>query len=110
MTKARIILAALALAGAGLAASAASADTTPLANHARRAEINARLAEENVQIRDAARAGLIAPQRAHALHREVHSIRMQEQAFAAAENGHLTHRQQRLLNREENAVGSQIAR
>jgi hypothetical protein len=88
MTTAKIIFAALVLASAGLGASAASADTAPLANHGRRAEIYARLAEENVQIRDAARAGLITPQ----------------------QNGHLTHHQQRLLNREENAVGGEIAR
>ena len=35
---------------------------------------------------------------------------MQERAFAAAQNGHITHRQQRLLNREETMVGGQIAR
>jgi hypothetical protein len=110
MTNAKLIFAALVLAGAGLGASAASADTAPLANHGRRAEINARLAQENLRIGEAARAGLIAPRRAHALHREVHSIRVQEQAFAAAQNGHITHRQQRLLDREENAVGGQIAR
>ncbi len=110
MTRTKIILAALALAGAGLGAGVANADTAPLAHHGRRAEVNARLAETNIQIRDAARAGLITPQRAHALHREVRSIRIQEQAFAAAQNGHLTHRQQRLLNREESAVGAQIAR
>ena len=109
MTNAKIIFAAIALAVVGLGATAASADTMPMAHHGRRAEVNARLAEENVQIRDAARAGLITPQRAHALHREVHSIRLQEQAFAAAQNGHLTHRQQRLLNREENAVSGAIA-
>ncbi len=109
MTNAKLIFAALVLASAGLGVTAASADTAPLAHHGRRAEINARLAQENVQIRDAARAGLITPQRAHALHREVRSIRMQEQAFAAAQNGHITRHQQRLLNGEESAVAGQIA-
>jgi len=110
MTKAKIIFAALALAGAGLGATAANADIAPMSNHGRRAEVNMRLAKENLRIGEALRAGLISPRRAHALHREVHSIRVQERAFAAAQDGHITPRQQRLLNREENLVSGQIAR
>ncbi|MGO8801022.1 MAG: hypothetical protein ACLQE9_21590 [Roseiarcus sp.] len=110
MTKAKLIFAALALSVVGLGATAASADTQGQLGHSRRAEVNARLAHENLRIAEALRAGLISPARAHALHRQVHSIRMQERAFAAAQNGHITHRQQRLLNREETMVGGQIAR
>ena len=110
MTKAKIIFAALALAVAGLGASAASADTAWQASHGRRAEVNARLAHENFRIDRALRAGLIPPRQAHALHHEVHSIRFQEQAFAAGQAGHITRSQQRLLNREENAVSGQIGR
>jgi hypothetical protein len=110
MTKTKIIFAALALAVAGLGATAASADTQFQASHPRRAEINARLAHENFRINRELRAGLISPRHAHVLHREVRSIHMQEHAFAAGQNGHITHRQQRLLNREENAVNRQIVR
>ena len=35
---------------------------------------------------------------------------MQEQAFAAAQNGHITRHQTHLLNREENTVSRQIMR
>jgi hypothetical protein len=110
MTKAKIIFAALALALVGMGANAASADTAWHASHGRRAEVNARLAHENLRIDRALQAGLISPQRAQVLHREVRSIRLQEQAFAAGEAGHITRHQQRLLNREENLVGGQIAR
>ena len=110
MTKAKIIFAALALGLAGLGATAASADTQGQAGRPRRAEVNARLAHENLRIAEALRAGLISPGRAHALHREVHAIRLQERTFAAAQNGHLTRHEQRLLNREENVVNGQIAR
>jgi hypothetical protein len=111
MTKTKIILATLALAFAGLGATAASADTQFQAgHHSRRAEVNARLAHENFRINRELRAGLISPHRAHLLHREVRSVRMQERAFAAAQNGHITRRQQRLLNHEENAVNGQIVR
>jgi hypothetical protein len=110
MTKTKIIFAALALAFAGLGATAASADTQFQANHPRRAEINARLAHENHRIARELRAGLISPHRAHVLHREVRSIRMQERAFAAAQHGHITRHQQRLLNREANVVRAQIIR
>ncbi len=110
MTKAKIIFAALALTFVGLGANAASADAAWQADHGRRAEVNARLAHENFRIDRALRAGLISPRQAHALHHEVHSIRLQEQALAAAQNGHVTRRQQHLLNREENAVSGQIAR
>ncbi|MGA2793570.1 MAG: hypothetical protein ABSE69_08550 [Roseiarcus sp.] len=110
MTKAKIIFAALALAFVGLGANAASADTARQANHGRRAEVNARLAHENFRIDRALRAGLISPRRAQVLHREVRPIRLQEQAFAAGQAGHITRHRQRLLNREENVVGDQIAR
>lgn len=110
MTKAKIIFAALALAFVGMGAGAASADTQWRANHSRRAEVDARLAHENFRIARELRAGLISPRRAHALHREVRAIRLQEQAFAAGQNGHVTRNQQRLLNGEENAVSAQIAR
>jgi hypothetical protein len=110
MTKTKIIFAALALAVAGLGATAASADTPFQASHPRRAEVNARLAHENFRIHRELRAGLISPRRAHILHREVRSIRLQEQAFAQGQNGRITRHQQRLLNHEENAVGAQIVR
>lgn len=110
MTKAKIILAALALATAGLGATAASANTSFQGNHSRRAEVNARLAHENFQINRELRAGLISLHRAHMLHREVRAIRLQEQAFAENQSGRITRHQQRLLNREENAVRAQIVR
>jgi hypothetical protein len=110
MTRSKLILAALAFGFVGLGAGAASADIAPQAHHQRRVEVNMRLAHQNLRIARALRAGLISPARAHALHREVHSIRMQERAFAAAQNGHLTRGQQRLLNREENMVSGSIAR
>jgi hypothetical protein len=110
MTKAKMIFAALAFAVVGMGATAASADTLYQGGHPRRAEIDSRLAHENLRIRHELRAGLISPRRAHILHREVRSIRMQEHAFAAGQHGHLTRGQQRLLNREANVVSGQIAR
>jgi hypothetical protein len=110
MTRTKIIFAALALAFAGLGATAASAETPFQASHPRRAEINVRLSHEHMRIRHELRAGLISPHRAHVLHREVRSIRMQERAFAAGQHGHIGRNQQRVLNHEANAVSGQIAR
>lgn len=110
MTKTKAILAAIILASAGLGASAASATTAYQAHHPRRAEVNARLAHENMRINRELRAGAISPRQAHILHSKVHAICKQEQVFAASHNGHITRHQQHVLNREENALSGQIIR
>jgi hypothetical protein len=106
-TAARKIAACIATLGL-MAALSAHAETPWRAGHARRAEVNERLASQNYRIdRDVAR-GTISPREGATLHREDRAIRGEERRMAAADGGHITRGDQRLLNRQENAVSRQI--
>jgi hypothetical protein len=47
---------------------------------------------------------------ARRLHREDRVVRHEERAMAAANDGHLTRREERVLNRRENRISRQISR
>jgi hypothetical protein len=103
----------LLIAAAGLslavgAAGAASADTPWQAHHARREEVNHRLANQNRQIREQRREGDLTAAQARRLHERDHTIRMQERRFARNDGGHLTRHEQARLNHEENGVHRHI--
>ena len=103
---------ALALAAVSALAGAASAQAqTPWqADHARRAEVNHRLAVQDHRIHHLVRTGQISPARAAYLHHEDRRIRHEERSMARFHGGHVTRAEQHALNRQENAVGRQIVR
>jgi hypothetical protein len=90
-------------------AQLASAETWNQA-HPRRAEVNARLNNQNHRINEERREGEITAGQARALHAQDHLIRQEERFMARQNGGHITRGEQRLLNRQENAVSREIGR
>jgi hypothetical protein len=86
------------------------ADTKFQQTHPRRAEVNARLDNQNRRIDTEVRDGQINRKQAAFLHSEDHTIRAEERAFASKDGSHITLGEQGLLNRQENAVSGQIGR
>jgi hypothetical protein len=94
---------------AGFAGSAFAATAWQL-NHPRRAEVNARLANQNQRIRDEVREGEMSPARAAALHSQDRQIRREERFMASQHDGHITKPEQRALNQQLNGVSAEIGR
>lgn len=78
------------------------------ASHPRRAEVNARLANQNRRIHADVRNGTLTHSQAHALHRDDHAIRHEERSMAHRDGSHITKPEQRALNRQESAVSHDI--
>jgi hypothetical protein len=79
-------------------------------NHPRRAEVNGRLAVQNLRIKQDVREGDLTHKQAHALHAEDRTIRKEERFMAGQNGGHITRAEQRALNQQENKVSRQIGR
>ena len=94
----------------GSAVSAAFAETQWERNHARRDQVNDRLANQNRRINHELKEGEITRQQANQLHREDRTICREERTMAKFNDGHITKGEQRVLNRQENAVSGQIGR
>jgi hypothetical protein len=77
-------------------------------SHPRRAEVNARLANQNRRIHDEVKEGDMSKAKAAKLHREDRQIRQEERDMAAQNGGHITKAEQRVLNQQENKVSKQI--
>jgi hypothetical protein len=77
-------------------------------NHPRRAEVNARLANQNTRITYNLAKGNIAPSQAALLKSEDRTVRAQERFDASLNGGHITKAEQRALNQDENAISRQI--
>ena len=107
MKRAILFVASLAFAGTGMATAA---DASWRTAHPRRAEVNARLANQDRRIHEERREGEITAAQAHDLHAEDRGIRAQERYDASLHNGHITRAEQSRLNHEENQVSRQIGR
>jgi hypothetical protein len=101
-----IVLSLVTILGAAGSASAESWNQ----RHPRRAEVNARLDNQNRRINDERREGEITAGQARRLHREDRFLRHEERFMAAQHHGHITRAEQRALNQQENAVSGQIGR
>lgn len=88
--------------------SSAHAQTSWQQSHPRRAEVNQRLANQNLRIHQEVAAGDMSQARANRLHREDHQIRQEERLMASQHGGHITRSEQRTLNQQENHVSRQI--
>lgn len=73
-----------------------------------RAEVNARLANQNRRIHEEGREGDLSASQAARLHEEDHQIRAEERLMASQNGGHISKAEQQALNRQENAVSQQI--
>jgi CRISPR/Cas system-associated endoribonuclease Cas2 len=106
LSKAFVIAVTTALVG-GVAGSA-NAETQWQKNHPRRAEVNARLKNQNKRINQGAKEGELSKAQAAKLHHEDHQIRQEERDMASQNGGHITKSEQKVLNQQENAVSKQI--
>ena len=87
--------------------TAAQADTWQQ-NHPRRAEVNARLANQNRRERADVRNGTLTRGQARALHQDDHAIRHEERDMASQNGGRITKPEQRVLNQQENSLSRDI--
>ena len=108
-TTATISVTALAAALTALMASSAAAGKWAQ-NHPRRAEVNARLNNQNRRINSELKEGEITKGQANALHHEDHQIRQEERDMASQNGGHITKAEQGVLNQQENAVSKEIGK
>jgi hypothetical protein len=106
----RSILFAATLAVAALGMATAADASTWRSHHPRRAEVNARLANQDRRIHQERKEGEITAAQAHDLHAEDRGIRAQERYDASVHDGHITRAEQAQLNHQENQVGRQIGR
>jgi hypothetical protein len=106
----KIAIFAVATLVAGGAASSAYAESYWDATHPRRDEVNDRLANQNRRIDQERRDGQIGRDQARREHREDRGIRGEERRMASRDGGHITRRDQHILNHQENRVSHQIGR
>ncbi len=102
-----LTLAALTASIAGLTGNA-MAQTAWQKSHPRRAEVNARLANQHRRINKEVREGEMSKAEAAKLHHEDRQIRREERTMASQNDGHITKAEQRALNQQENRVSKRI--
>lgn len=78
--------------------------------HPRRAEVNQRLENQDKRINNEVKEGKMSKNEAAKLHREDRHIRKEERAMAAKDGGHITKKEQKKLNHQENKVSTQIGK
>jgi uncharacterized protein HemX len=79
-------------------------------NHARRAEVNQRLGNQNQRINQERREGEINQRQAAQMHQQDRQIRREERLMAQQNGGHINRQEQRVLNQQENQVSREIGR
>jgi hypothetical protein len=104
------LLSTFATVGFAQTASPAPNGDTWAQNHPRRAEVNARLANQNNRIKTEVAEGEMSKARAAKLHKEDRQIRGEERAMASQNGSHITKQEQRTLNQQENHVSRQIGK
>ncbi len=105
-----LIASSLVLGSLSIAATAEARPGGWARHHPARIQINHRIARQHVRIAHQVRQGDMSRAEARSLHGDLHDIRLQERAFARANenNGHLTRAQVRGLNHELNQTGNDI--
>ena len=79
-------------------------------DHPRRAEVNARLNNQDKRINQEVKEGEISKGQAAKMHKEDRQIRQEERDMAAQNGGHITKQEQKMLNQQENQVSKQIGK
>ena len=79
-------------------------------DHPRRAEVNARLANQKKRINEKVADGSMNQAKAAKLHKEDKQIRQEEKDMAAQNGGHITKQEQEVLNKQENQISKQIGK
>ena len=86
------------------------ADTKFQQNHPRRAQVNARLNNQNQRIDTEVKDGQISRKQGAILHNDDHQIRTEERDMASQNNTHITTQEQTTLNQQENGVSKLIGK
>jgi Spy/CpxP family protein refolding chaperone len=86
----------------------ASAETSWQKHHPRRTQVNHRLQNQNRRIHNDVKNGTLTKSQAANLHKDDHQVRQEEHDMASQNGGHITKPEQRVLNKQENGLGSQI--
>ena len=102
-----LTFAAAAVLFAGLVGTA-SAETTWQKNHPRRTQVNHRLANQNRRIHNDVKNGTMTRGQAATVHKEDHQVRQEERDMASQNGSHITKPEDRVLNKQENAISNQI--
>lgn len=119
MLKTKLILAVTLAAAAASSFAQAPAAVSPdkaasraewRAHHPRRAQVNARLANQDKRIHQEVKEGEMSKAQAAKLHRKDRQIRQEERDMASQNGGHITKAEQAVLNKQENKVSSQIGK
>ena len=105
-----ILAAALFATSLSAMAQAPAASSQFDATHPRRAEVNARLANQNARIDQEKASGQISGAQARQLHAQDHAIRTEERADASVNGGHITKGEQRTINSQENQQSKAIGK
>lgn len=108
MSKQRISIMALIGLGLVLGSTAEVSAATWRQTHPRRAEVNHRLANQNLRIHRNLKEGNITQAEAARLHGEVHGVRVEERQDAAQHGRHITRAERRDLNQDANTVSRDI--
>ena len=90
------------------AVGTASAETTWQKNHPRRTQVNHRLANQNRRIHQDVKNGTLTHGQAAALHKDDRQVRQEERDMASQNGSHITKGEDRVLNKQENAISNQI--
>lgn len=105
--KSALLVSVLLATGAGLCTTA-HADTTWQKKHPRREQVNSRLHRQDRRIHHEVKEGELSHGQAAALHKDDRKIRQEERDMASQNRGHLTKREQRTLNQQENQTSKAI--
>jgi hypothetical protein len=103
-----VLTAAAAAVSLGCLSAPAMAQGAWAAQHPLRAEVNERLAKQDMRIDQKVRMGQLGPAQAARLHAADRRIRAHEQRMAAMHGGDITPREQAKLNAEEDRVSREI--
>jgi hypothetical protein len=104
----KLLVTSLAVAAFAAGIASASADTPWQQSHPRREQVNNRLQNQNARIHGQVAEGELSKSQAHSLHARDRSVRRQERRMAARDGGHLTKKDQHVLNRRENRISRKI--
>ena len=91
-------------------ASSAMAETQWEKNHPRRDQVNDRLANQDKRIHQEVKEGEMSKAKAARLHKEDRQVRKEERVMASQNGGHITRKEQKTLNHQENAISKQIGK
>ena len=95
---------------ASAVASSAMAETQWEKNHPRRDQVNDRLDNQNKRIHQEVKEGDMSKTKAATLHKEDRHVRKEERVMASQNGGHITKKEQKTLNHQENAISKQIGK